>query len=63
MEKQINNVLYMGGYNGDICIEGYHDPVYRGKGEMTTKLHGLNYLEWYRGEDFVAILGINKRLK
>ncbi len=36
----------------DICIEGYHDPVYYGELEMTGQLHALNYLKWCRGGDF-----------
>ena len=36
----------------DICIEGYHDPVYSGELEMTGQLHALNYLKWCRGGDF-----------
>lgn len=52
--RKVIFALQMGGYNGDICIEGYHDPVYRGDWEMTAQLHGLNYLKWCRGGDFAA---------
>ena len=38
---------------GDICIEGYHDPVYSGEWEMTAQRHALRYLKWCRGGDFV----------
>ncbi len=44
--------LYKNGYEGDICIEGYHDPVYRKDWEMTGQLHALNYLKFCRGGDF-----------
>jgi hypothetical protein len=43
----------MGGYEGDICIEGYHDPIYHDDWEMTAQLHALNYLKWCRGGEFV----------
>ena len=45
--------LYKNGYEGDICIEGFHDPVYRKEWEMTGQLHALNYLKFCRGGDFV----------
>jgi len=51
--KDIISVLHMGGYEGDICIEGYHDPIYRGEWEMTSQLHALKYLKWCRGGEFV----------
>jgi len=45
--------LRRGGFKGSIDIEGWHDPVYREKLEMTGQVHGLNYLKWCRGESFV----------
>jgi sugar phosphate isomerase/epimerase len=45
--------LRMGGFQGAIDIEGWHDPVYRGDLEMTGQVHGLNYLKRCRGGDFV----------
>ncbi|WMJ87300.1 sugar phosphate isomerase/epimerase family protein [Anaerocolumna sp. MB42-C2] len=51
--RDILSILHMGGYNGDICVEGYHDPIYNGDWEMTAQLHSLNYLKWCRGGDFV----------
>lgn len=45
--------LRKNGYEGDICIEGYHDPVYRKEWEMTGQLHALNYLKFCRGGEFV----------
>ena len=51
--RDIISILHMGGYEGDICIEGYHDPIYVGDWEWTSQLHGLNYLRWCRGGDFV----------
>ena len=45
--------LHKNGYEGDICIEGFHDPVYKKEWEMTGQLHALNYLKFCRGGDFV----------
>ena len=39
----------------DICIEGYHDPVYSGEWEMTGQLHALRYLKWCRGGDYEPV--------
>ena len=47
------SILRMNGYEGDVCIEGYHDPIYRGEWEMTGQLHALEYLKWCRGGNFV----------
>ena len=51
--RDIISILHMGGYEGDICIEGYHDPIYHDDWEMTAQLHALNYLKWCRGGEFV----------
>ena len=51
--RDIFSILYGAGYEGDICVEGYHDPVYSGEREMTGQLHALRYLKWCRGGDFV----------
>ncbi len=45
--------LRRGGFKGSIDIEGWHDPVYREKLEMTGQVHALNYLKQCRGGDFV----------
>ena len=50
--RDIISILRSNGYEDDICIEGYHDPVYNGELEMTGQLHALNYLKWCRGGDF-----------
>lgn len=50
--RQIFSILHSAGYEGDVCIEGYHDPVYSGDWEMTAQLHALQYLKWCRGGDF-----------
>lgn len=47
-------ILHQNGFEGDVCVEGYHDPIYSGDWEMTAQLHSLNYLKWARGGDFVA---------
>mgnify|MGYP006070431529 FL=1 len=51
--RQIFSILHQNGYENDVCIEGYHDPVYSGEWEMTAQLHSLRYLKWCRGGDFV----------
>ena len=51
--RDIIYILHKGGYAGDICVEGYHDPIYQGTWEMTAQLHALNYLKFCRGGDFV----------
>jgi len=45
--------LRRGGFAGSIDIEGWHDPVYREKLEMTGQVSGLNYLKSCRGGSFV----------
>lgn len=50
--RDIIYILHMGGYTGDIVVEGYHDPIYKKDWEMTAQLHALNYLKWCRGGDF-----------
>ena len=50
--RDIFSILHQGGYESDICVEGYHDPVYQGEWEMTAQLHALQYLKWCRGGDF-----------
>jgi len=44
--------LRKNGYESDICIEGFHDPVYTKDWEMTGQLHALNYLKNCRGGEF-----------
>ena len=51
--RDIFSILHENDYDGDICVEGYHDLIYRGEWEMTGQLHALNYLKWARGGDFV----------
>jgi len=45
--------LRRGGFTGSIDIEGWHDPVYREKLEMTGQVRGLDYLRECRGGTFV----------
>ena len=52
--RDIIYILHMGGYTGDICVEGYHDPIYKKDWEMTAQKHALAYLKWCRGGDFVT---------
>lgn len=49
--RQIFSILRENGYASDICVEGFHDPVYRGELELTGQLHALRYLKWCRGGD------------
>ena len=51
--RAVFSILHENGYEGDVCIEGYHDPVYSGQWEMTSQLHALKYLKFCRGGDFV----------
>jgi sugar phosphate isomerase/epimerase len=46
--------LRMGGFEGAIDIEGWHDPVYKADLEMTGQVHALNYLKWCRGGSHVT---------
>ena len=41
----IISILRLGGFEGSIDIEGWHDPVYRAELEMTGQVAGLNYLK------------------
>ncbi len=47
------SALRLGGYQGSIDIEGWHDPVYQGYWELTGQLHALAYLKQYRGGTWV----------
>jgi sugar phosphate isomerase/epimerase len=49
----IISILRQNNYQGSIDIEGFHDPVYRDKWEMTGQVHGLNYLKTCRGGNFI----------
>ena len=49
----IISILRQNNYQGSIDIEGFHDPVYRDKWEMTGQVHGLNYLKTCRGGTFI----------
>ena len=46
--------LRRGKFRGCINIEGWHDAVYRDALEMTGQVHGLKYLQYCRGGDYVA---------
>jgi sugar phosphate isomerase/epimerase len=49
----IITILRQSGFKGNIDIEGWHDPVYRGDLEYTGQVHGLNYLKRCRGGEFI----------
>lgn len=66
--RDIFYILYSNGYDGDICVEGYHDPVFQQEWEMTGQLHALSYLKWCRGGDFTPnpwqkVLGDYERME
>lgn len=42
---KIIKMLVEGGYKGDICIEGFHDPIYNGDKEMEGQINALHYLQ------------------
>ena len=48
--RDIISILRMNGFKGDICVEGFHDPVYREELELTGQRHALAYLKWCRGD-------------
>lgn len=52
--RDVFSILHMAGFEGDICVEGYHDPVYSGEWEMVGQLHALKYLKWCRGDEYAA---------
>lgn len=43
--QEIMNILKNTGYTGDICIEGFHDPVFNGNREMEGQINALHYLK------------------
>ncbi|MFA6930934.1 MAG: sugar phosphate isomerase/epimerase [Lentisphaeria bacterium] len=45
--------LRRGKFKGSIDIEGWHDQVYGDKLEMTGQVHGMRYLKFCRGENFI----------
>lgn len=51
--RTVISILRQNNYQGDICIEGYHDPIYGGELEFTGQLHALNYLKWCRGGEYM----------
>ncbi|MGE9296001.1 MAG: sugar phosphate isomerase/epimerase family protein [Puniceicoccales bacterium] len=51
----IISMLRLGGYQGTIDIEGWHDPVYKGDLEITGQVHALNYLKRCRGGDIITL--------
>jgi len=52
--RDIITILHLNDYAGkDICVEGYHDPIYKDEWEMTAQKHALEYLKFCRGGDFI----------
>ena len=51
--NDIITILRQNNFKGAIDIEGWHDPVYCGELETTGQVHGLNYLKYCRGGEFV----------
>lgn len=52
--RDIIYILRRGGYTADICVEGFHDPLYKDSLEMTGQIHALGYLKFCRGGQFTA---------
>ena len=50
---KIIDILRRANFQGNINIEGYHDPVYGYDWEYTGQVHALNYLKRCRGGDYV----------
>lgn len=50
----IITILRLGGFQGSIDIEGWHDPIYRDDLEMTGQIHALKYLQQCRGGAYMA---------
>jgi sugar phosphate isomerase/epimerase len=55
----IITILRMGGYEGHIDIEGYHDPIYKKEWEWSGQLTALEYLKKCRGGEPVDIFGLS----
>ena len=51
----IISILRMGGYQGDINIEGFHDPVYKDELEYSGQVTALEYLKRCRGGEIVEL--------
>ncbi len=47
--RDVFHVLYSSGFEGDLCVEGYHDPIFRDEWEIAGQLQALRYLKWCRG--------------
>lgn len=50
---KIIDILRRANFQGNIDIEGFHDPVYSHELEYTGQVHALNYLKRCRGGDYV----------
>jgi sugar phosphate isomerase/epimerase len=48
--KDIFSILKKNNYQGEISIEGFHDPVYNGDKEIEGQILALNYLRKCREE-------------
>lgn len=49
--SEIISILLNSGYTGDICIEGFHDPVFNGNREMEGQINALHYLKDCRNRE------------
>ncbi len=47
--RDVFHVLYMHDFSGDLCVEGFHDPIFQGEWELDGQRHALQYLKWCRG--------------
>lgn len=48
--REIMSILSDGGYEGDITVEGFHDPVFNGERELEGQTNALAYLRKCREE-------------
>lgn len=49
--SEIISILLNSGYTGDICIEGFHDPVFNRNREMEGQINALHYLKDCRNRE------------
>ena len=47
--RDVFHILYSNNFEGDLVVEGFHDPIFQGDLEWAGQLHALQYLKWCRG--------------
>ena len=61
--REIIQILSDYGYESDICIEGFHDPVYCGEREYEGQLAALSYLRKCREGECLSLMNIEPQGK